>query len=409
MNATTERNSSWSTRIELFSKGSVNANVDNTDGTSLGYVGYLHWNGANTLACLNMSSGVNAGSGSGIGNCSSIDVQDATTYTIIFTYDGSGTAAGINIYIEGQRENAPHLTTNGAPTAASMATPSSPLVINGDAANTIAFEGGNVHTNNPTIIEAFAIGKGTLAQTTIQGLAALGNYWKQILPMPPATPQNVIFDEDGCQDTDNLYAMAEVIKLHKLGYFKLLLVNNTEQTDLGPTIYQQMLDQAGLHHVPVSSSQGTWTVASFINLTASNVCSTATIGGYNATYPTRAQRISDVVGYRTALANTPNGSVKIIIGGAMRGVYDLLNSTADSISPLSGAALFTAKVASIHIQSGMGPTADNNLGEDVTGASYVLAHAGVPIYLYSTVALGNTGPGVDTTRPAHDPLTVAAE
>jgi hypothetical protein len=400
-------NLSGSTVVELFSKGVPNHNLTVTDpGVGLGYEAWLYYNYTAAVPCLTLTSTANEGVPSGVTSCSLLSLPNGFGGTIAFTYDGSGTADGITIYINGIASRGLQRGA-GAPTVFSMATPSNPLYINGDSTNLIASQGGNVHNNAPTVYQAFAMGRGTLSQATIQLLAVHDRFYAQILPAAPVSPETIVWDDDGCQDTDNLNSLAAAIRLHQLGYIRLALVNSTDWSDMGAAIYRQMLDQGGLHHVPASASQGTWTGEM---PSGNGVCTAGNLAAFNATYLPRNRQMTDVTGYRTALAGASDGSVQIVVGGAMRGIYDLLISQPDAISSMTGAQLFAAKVTAIHMMSDIGSQGDTNLGEDPDGAAYVLAHAGVPIYFYgSNVSFGDTGPGANFSRIQQYPFVATLE
>ncbi len=398
-------NLSGYTRVELFSKGVPNHNLTVSDaGGGVGYEAFVVYNGMSAVPCLILTSSTPAGAPSGLTACSQIPVLNGYGGTIAFTYDGSGKASGISIYVNGLSSMAS--TSVGTPTASSMAAPGYPLYLNGDSTNYISTQGTNVHNSAPAVLQAFAMGRGALSQETIQSLVVHDRFYAQVLP-PPATPKTIIWDNDGCQDTDNMNSLAAAIRLQELGYLRLALVNNTDWTDFGAAIFRQMLDQAGLHQVPVSSSQGTWNTP---YPPTNVVCSPANLAGFNPTYLPRARQMADVEGYRTALVEAADGSVEIVVGGGLRGVYDLLRSQPDAISPMSGAQLFAAKVTGIDIQADIPTTSNLNLGEDPEGAAYVMAHARVPIYFYGTgVSFGDTGPGANFTRRQRYPFVATLE
>lgn len=396
-----------STVVELFSKGVPNHNLAVTDpGAGVGYEAFLSYNGTAAVPCLMLTSTTAAGAPSGISSCAQYALPNGFAGTIAFTYDGSGSPGGIAIYINGIASTGIQLSA-GTPAAFSMATSNYPLYLNGDSTNYIATQGANVHNSQPTVLQAFAMGHGTLSQATIQSLVVHDRFAEQTLPAPPSTPETIIWDNDGCQDTDNLNALAMAIRLHQLGYIRLALVNSTDWSDLGASIYRQMLDQGGLHQVPVSASQGTWPG---LMPSGNGVCTAANLAAYNATYLPRSRQTTDVTGYRTALAAATDDSVQIVLGGAMRGIYDLLLSQPDAISQMNGAQLFAAKVTAIHMSANVGSPADINLAEDPTGAMYVLAHTAVPIYFYGTkVSFGDTGPGANLTRLQQYPFVASLE
>jgi hypothetical protein len=85
-------------------------------------------------------------------------------------------------------------------------------------------------------------------------------------------------------------------------------------------------------------------------------------------------------------------------------------SQPDAISQMNGAQLFAAKVTAIHMSANVGSPSDINLGEDPTGAGYVLAHTTVPLYFYGTkVSFGDTGPGANLTRLQQYPFVASLE
>ena len=156
-------------------------------------------------------------------------------------------------------------------------------------------------------------------------------------------------------------------------------------------MYRQMLDQAGLAHIPVS-------VPSQFGV-AGGLCTAANANTYNAAtpqvttaYPTAASM------YRTIFAANPTTPVYIMLAGSFRGVSDLMQSPADSISSLTGAQLVAQNAANggaIYAQ-GLGAnitvTGDNSLQDWVAG-QYVVSHNGaMPIYWYGGQPQ-SSGPG----------------
>jgi hypothetical protein len=171
-------------------------------------------------------------------------------------------------------------------------------------------------------------------------------------------------------------------------------------------MYRQMLDQAGLAHIPVAVP------SSFGSM--SNTCLAANINTFNAS-------TSQAVGsypqaktmYRQVFANNSTTPVFIMLGGSFRGVADLMQSPADSISSLTGAQLIARNAVNggaIYAQ-GLGAnatfTGDNSL-QDWTAGQYVVQNNGaMPIYWYGG-APQITGPGVLSTRTSKDPFFLAA-
>lgn len=115
---------------------------------------------------------------------------------------------------------------------------------------------------------------------------------------------------------------------------------------------------------------------------------------------------------RQALADADDGSVDIIGMGFCNNLSDLLQSTADSISALSGLALVTAKVRMLWMVAGSWPSGSeynfNNTATAKTTANYVVANWPTEIVFLGfetgnkVVAGGNL-----TFLDAADPLAVA--
>jgi inosine-uridine nucleoside N-ribohydrolase len=83
--------------------------------------------------------------------------------------------------------------------------------------------------------------------------------------------------------------------------------------------------------------------------------------------------VSDAVDvYRRTLANEPDNSVTIVTVGFLTNLNNLLKSSPDSISPLSGRELVTQKVKSLVSMAGRFPEGwEFNVHMDSTGAKYV--------------------------------------
>ena len=151
-------------------------------------------------------------------------------------------------------------------------------------------------TQASTYLDEFAIFPGVISGTAIQGLFTQTKFYQTILGPTPAVKRNIIIDEDGCSDIDDAMTVAMAIRYHLLGYANLLgVVSESGGTDAA--MYRQMLDQAGLNHVPVSVSSGSGGGGS---------CSAANITTYNSSTPqtTAAYPLAATM-YRKAFATHP--------------------------------------------------------------------------------------------------------
>ena len=250
----------------------------------------------------------------------------------------------------------------------------------------------------------FALIPGTPDPATIYGLYTNTKFYQAFLPRVPAHPLPVIFDNDTCQDTDNLYALALSISLDRLGYIALRGVVSTDGWGPGAAKYRQMLDAAGMTKVSVA-------VPSLFtqNEGETGACPTADAKAYDPSTPTAISQYGHAATmYRTILAHSP-GKVAILVGGGFRGIMDLMQSPPDAISPKTGAQLFAAKVSGLYLQGGClcAVKGDNTL-IDWQAGQYVVSHNGsVPIYFYGGFPEAS-GPGVLYTRAKHDPLRMMA-
>jgi hypothetical protein len=178
-----------------------------------------------------------------------------------------------------------------------------------------------------------------------------------------AAPKNVILD---CQFVADVFpsAVRLLAWAHKIGVINLLAVtNNAGDANTSPNpaaqVASQILTTAGVTGVPLSSGPTTTT----FNATESESLTTFLAQSF-----TPARRLLSIAGIstsvpvlRSALANAV-GSVDIVTGGPLNNLYDLLNSPADSISPLTGAQLITGKVGTLYCMGGQYPKSTAAVG-----------------------------------------------
>jgi hypothetical protein len=259
----------------------------------------------------------------------------------------------------------------------------------------------------PMLVDEFADFSAATSGALIYSIFYQTKFYQGLLKTIPATPYKLVFDNDGCTDPDNLYALVATIAAQRLGYITLAGVVDTDGSGQSMAMYRQLLDQAGLAHIPLS-------VPSVSALTSTGICTAANINAYNSATPqTASGYMSAATMYRTILAANPTTPVFIMLGGSFRGVADLMQSAADGISSLTGAQLVAQNAANggaIYAQ-GLGAniafTGDNSL-EDWTAGQYVVSHNGsLPIYWYGGQPQAS-GPGVLSTRNAKDPMYLFA-
>jgi len=293
----------------------------------------------------------------------------------------------------------------------SMNSATAPLVVPGYlSAGTYYGVAGTTSTQTPTNVDEFAMFPGTLSRSTIETLYWETKFYQGLMnPMASAPPQ-MIFDDDGCVDADNIYALSMAIAADKTGYVNLVGVVDTSGDGVSEAMYRQMLNQAGLSTVPVS-------VPSAFGVSG-GLCQAADISTYDAetnavTPQTVSAYMQAVTMYRNILAANPTTPVYIVLGGSFRGVSDLMQSPADAISSLTGAQLVAQNatnggaIFAQGLATNLVFSADNSL-QDWTAGQYVVTHNGsLPIYWYGGTPQ-STGPSVLWTRTKEDPVFLLA-
>jgi hypothetical protein len=281
-----------------------------------------------------------------------------------------------------------------------------PMYVSGYWNGTTGNGSSAVTTDPPILIDEVAVFPAALTQAQIQSLFYQTKFYQGMLKAIPSTPYKLIFDNDGCGDPDNLYALAVTIGAQRIGYINLAGVVDTDGSGSSEAMDRQMLDQAGLAHIQVS-------VPSQFGIT-SGLCTGANINTYNSATPQMTTSYeSAATMYRTIFSANPTTPIFIMLGGSFRGVSDLMQSAADGISSLTGAQLVAQNATNggaIYAQ-GLGAnatiTGDNSL-EDWVAGQYVVSHNGsLPIYWYGGVPQ-STGPGVLSTRNVKDPMYLFA-
>lgn len=123
----------------------------------------------------------------------------------------------------------------------------------------------------------------------------------------------------------------------------------------------------------------------------------------------RTNVMDAVMQYRTLLAAAPSNSVKILVLGPSRNIYNLMNSGGDAISPLTGAQLAYSRVNEwlpvMCIFPHSSGTAEYNAAADVTGSQIWMTITNK--ITWSGIELGNPvslGTGWQTNYPANTPM-----
>lgn len=117
--------------------------------------------------------------------------------------------------------------------------------------------------------------------------------------------------------------------------------------------------------------------------------------------------------YRRLLARQPDNSVVLVAIGPLRNLANLLRSTPDSASPLSGRALAAQKIKQLLIMGGRyggeasATEAEWNFAQDAPSAALVCAKWPTPILFNGEGGSTSSGRRVTFEMPEHNPLTLA--
>lgn len=207
---------------------------------------------------------------------------------------------------------------------------------------------------------------------------------------------NLIIDTDYSGDCDDALALSLAIKAHQDELFTLSVVVSSDIDTAAPAV-RATLDTYGLTEVPVYAYQGT--VGNYNNNFTASVRNR-----FRNSTDVRSNYTDDVTGYRTLLANAADASVKIVALGGLTALSRLLDSPADSISPLTGSELIAAKVTSLVSMAGTFPTSSGtpeyNMAQDPTGSQNVCDNWPTPIIFHGSEVGGTiaTGPWVYTDQ-----------
>lgn len=189
--------------------------------------------------------------------------------------------------------------------------------------------------------------------------------------VPPSTSvvsvaKNLIFDAQFVSDVDNWSALRIAAWAHKIGVINLLAVtssinDSTTSPNPGPQLISQILTTAGVSGVAIASGPTTTAVSTTENATLGTALSQTftpsrrllTISGLSSSVPVLRQALSSA----TSL-------VDIVSAGPLNNLYDLLNSSADSISSLTGAQLVAYKVGTLYCMGGQYPLSTAPVGAE---------------------------------------------
>jgi hypothetical protein len=225
----------------------------------------------------------------------------------------------------------------------------------------------------------------------------------------PTPPVNIILDSDMADDVDDVGDHALLWTLANNGQANVLAIVISSTNNYSAPTARVLANYFGHPNELIGAYQGSIPSASG----ATNSLYTQQVAAqFGTPGDTRANYPDAVKVYRQALAGAPNGSVYIVAGGFYEPLLGLLQSGADSISPLTGTQLVAQKVAYLISAAGTFPSSggnpESNFAFDPNGASYVFANWPTPIVSVGSEVGGDviTGPAA-SANPAKDPVKYA--
>jgi len=185
------------------------------------------------------------------------------------------------------------------------------------------------------------------------GLGPLGN------PAGAEEPVGVILDTDICGDCDDVLALAMLHAFESRGECRLLAVTVSANHDLAAPFVDAVNTFYGRGDIPVGvvGDGGVTEKGKFLPL-AEQKDGDKFRFPHDLTSGKSAPSATEVL--RKTLASQPDGSVVVVQVGFSTNLARLLDSPADSISPLGGEELVRRKVKSLSLMAGAFQPIDKN-------------------------------------------------
>lgn len=221
----------------------------------------------------------------------------------------------------------------------------------------------------------------------------------------------IILDTDLASDCDDAGDVAMVCQAVLTGAAKCLAMVAGNLHPNGATGLKVLLDYAlpghniliGQYNGGTLNTSATYNGSSYLDQIV------ARFGSGTKPFPSHVNVV------RRALAFAAPGSVSYVMTGFGSALRDILQSTADSASPLAGQALFKAKVKIVYwatcIFPSSGTAVEFNVAADIAGAQYVvttLATLGIPVVFSGDEVAGTAVTGADRITAAPPSGTLAA-
>jgi hypothetical protein len=224
----------------------------------------------------------------------------------------------------------------------------------------------------------------------------------------PVTPVNIIIDSDMAISVDDVGDHAVLWALSNLGQVNVLAEVCSSANDFSAPVMHAIATYYGHPNVLIGANHNS--TPNLENAASSNYAQQI-VDQFGTPGDTRANYPDGVTVYRQALANAPNNSVYIVANGYYEPLQGLLQSPADSISPLTGLQLVAQKVVMLVVGAGFFPSGnEHNLRADADAASFVYANWPSPSQIVNVgVEVSEnvfTGPS-STANLSTDPIAAA--
>jgi len=187
------------------------------------------------------------------------------------------------------------------------------------------------------------------------------------------TQVNLLYDDDCVGDSDCAINFATLNKLADLGEINVLAVTADSCNDYtAPSMF--ILDRYyGRPLTPIGAFQGSCPAGSTSAMSSSAwtapLVSSFNPGDIRTNYPNATTLM------RQTLAAAAASSMVIVSTGELSNIANLMRSTADGASPLTGAQLIKAKQPKLIVMGGDYPSGtENNFAGDPVDAAYVYAN-----------------------------------
>ncbi len=180
------------------------------------------------------------------------------------------------------------------------------------------------------------------------------------------SPVKIIFDSDFGPDYDDVGALTILHALADSGKAEILATIASNKYALVAPSMEVLNIFYGRPEIPIGSPK-----SKGVNNRCLQQWTDSLVARYPHTIDSTAQTQDAVILYRKILASQPDTSVVIVTVGFLTNLRDLLISTSDSISPLTGHELVAKKVKKLVSMAGKFPEGmEYNVKEDSVASKY---------------------------------------